>query len=411
MPESIGQQLQQARQARSLTLEQAAQAIHVRPYYLQALEADDFASLPSRVQARGFLRLYAEYLGLDSAALLAAMEGNPSDIPAPATPAAKEQPPEARPAPGVEVFQEIGQKLRQRRELLGLSLRDVERHTHLRINNLQALEAGNLEQLLSPVQARGMLGAYAEFLGLDSEALLLQFAEGLQARLRQRAAERPARRSRPISHALRLPTSVRWFFSIEFIVTVALSLGLMGFFLWAAIRIFAMQGAQVASPTAPPIAAVLLASESETPTPSPSPVLSTPTPSTPLAFLPQATESTAQVTPPSAGAEAGVRVYVTVRQRAWMRVIVDGQVAFEGRVIPGSAYQFVGEQQVEILSGNAAALQIFYNQQDYGPLGLFGQVVHQIFTRQGVLTPTPTVTLTPTRTPRPTNTLRPTATP
>jgi cytoskeleton protein RodZ len=64
MPETIGQQLKQARQAKNLTIQKVVQATHIRAPHIEALEADNFDSLPSPVQARAFLRLYAEYLGL-----------------------------------------------------------------------------------------------------------------------------------------------------------------------------------------------------------------------------------------------------------------------------------------------------------------------------------------------------------
>ncbi len=106
-----------------------------------------------------------------------------------------------------------------------------------------------------------------------------------------------------------------------------------------------------------------------------------------------------------------MQVYLTVRQRAWLRVTVDGEVAFEGRVLPGSAYQYEGDETVDILTSNGAGLQIYFNQQDLGPMGLFGEVVEQVYTIAGVQTPTSTITPTPTETLRPTATPRISATP
>jgi len=83
-----------------------------------------------------------------------------------------------------------------------------------------------------------------------------------------------------------------------------------------------------------------------------------------------------------------------VRQRAWMRAIVDGVVEFEGRVVSGSAYPFAGEDSVEIQTGNGAALQVLFNSVDLGLLGASGQVVDRIFSLQGEVTPTPTITPT-----------------
>ncbi len=102
--------------------------------------------------------------------------------------ASGDQPQGAEPESAEAIFTEVGKLLLRQRELLGLSLEDIERHTHLRQHYLQALEAGDLEGLPSPVQARGMLNNYAAFLGMDPETLLLRFADGLQARLQAKRA-------------------------------------------------------------------------------------------------------------------------------------------------------------------------------------------------------------------------------
>ncbi len=56
---------------RGLTLQQAASATHIRPEFLKALEADEPERLPAPVYARGYLRTYARYLGLDEESLVA----------------------------------------------------------------------------------------------------------------------------------------------------------------------------------------------------------------------------------------------------------------------------------------------------------------------------------------------------
>jgi cytoskeletal protein RodZ len=77
---TIGQQLRQRREARSLTIDQAASATRIRARYLTAMETGEFELLPSPVHARGFLRAYAEFLDLDAEPLLAELEGK--DTPA-----------------------------------------------------------------------------------------------------------------------------------------------------------------------------------------------------------------------------------------------------------------------------------------------------------------------------------------
>jgi transcriptional regulator with XRE-family HTH domain len=65
MSDSIGVRLKRAREERRLTIPQAASATRIRSHYLEALEKDDLSRVPSAAQARGFLRIYAEFLGLD----------------------------------------------------------------------------------------------------------------------------------------------------------------------------------------------------------------------------------------------------------------------------------------------------------------------------------------------------------
>ena len=80
------------------------------------------------------------------------------------------------------VMKELGQKLRDTRERLGITLEEVESATRIRTYHLAALEQGDIEALPSPVQVRGFLGNYAEYLGLESDTILLEYAEKLQSR-------------------------------------------------------------------------------------------------------------------------------------------------------------------------------------------------------------------------------------
>jgi len=62
---SVGQILQRCREQQNKSLPQAAQELCIRVEHLQALEQDNSEQLPGRVYAIGFVRTYAEYLGLD----------------------------------------------------------------------------------------------------------------------------------------------------------------------------------------------------------------------------------------------------------------------------------------------------------------------------------------------------------
>jgi hypothetical protein len=61
----IGSSLRAARMRQGRELEQAEADTRIRSRYLEALEDERFDLLPARAYARGFLRTYADYLGLD----------------------------------------------------------------------------------------------------------------------------------------------------------------------------------------------------------------------------------------------------------------------------------------------------------------------------------------------------------
>jgi cytoskeleton protein RodZ len=83
----LGEILQNTRLMRGVSLEEAERATHISRRYLQALEAEDFTVFVAAVFARGFLRNYSQYLGLDPAAMLslwpgeAAVDIPPADVP------------------------------------------------------------------------------------------------------------------------------------------------------------------------------------------------------------------------------------------------------------------------------------------------------------------------------------------
>ena len=451
MTDTIGQQLKRAREARNLTMDKVVQATHIRAHQIKAIEDDDFESLPSPVQARAFLRLYAEFLGVSLDDLIDRQRSSadqnlversdlspaPGETPEKAVPAEDEPfpvesnvevatteagptstqdslPPTAQETPRSQaIFTAIGTTLRQRRESLSLAFEEIERHTHVRKHYLLALENGEFSHLPSPVQARGMLSNYARFLDLDIEALLLQFAEGLQA---QRLERQPVLAGKSNRQAGELPAKgkmrlfLRRYFSVDIFVGGGLFLLLLIFAIWGTGRVIEARSTPTLQSTAPSISDILKN------TPSGGAATSTPiTNSGHTATLPE-TNSTLSVTLPVAG-NSPVQVVVVALNSAWVRVTVDGKVKFEERIIPGMVYSYNGNTQIEVLTGDGSAVSILYNQNDLGPMGSFGEVVDRIYAVSAILNPTPTFTPSPTlspipsATPRPSATLRPSATP
>lgn len=61
---TAGQILKEARKKKQIELNEVAQETKIRKPYLLALEKDDFQSLPSIATIKGFIRNYAQFLGL-----------------------------------------------------------------------------------------------------------------------------------------------------------------------------------------------------------------------------------------------------------------------------------------------------------------------------------------------------------
>jgi len=72
---AIGEQLRTAREARGLTIDYVADETNIAKRYIAAMEIEDFSVFPGEPYIVGFLRNYADYLGLESASIVQAFRG------------------------------------------------------------------------------------------------------------------------------------------------------------------------------------------------------------------------------------------------------------------------------------------------------------------------------------------------
>jgi cytoskeletal protein RodZ len=439
---TLGEKLRAKREEKGLTLEKAAQQTSIRVQFLQAIENDQMGAMASAAQARGFTRLYASFLGLDPRTLFddetapAAAEAQVEAVPTPAQPAAplpakkatRKPKPVAAPAianprarfkdliPGETelkqssaVFKEIGAELRAQRESLGLTLADVERMTKIREIHLYNLEEGEIDLLPSTVQGRGILNNYSSFLSIDPARLQNRFAEGLQQkRVETAALELTSYDGKTVKPKKSPVTGWRRFLTMDLLVGTSVFVVLLVLVVWGAIQVIGSTQAKV-EPTIESISDVLMHPANETPSDL-----------TPAAGTPQPTSSPSQaantlpvdilatITSVNTGS---IQLVVVGVQRTYVRVVADGKEVFNGRVVPGTAYPFTGSTKILLSAGSAAGIQVFYNQQDLGILGMTGEVLALEFTSRGYVTSTPMFTASPTATQPPTLTQRATITP
>lgn len=301
-------------------------------------------------------------------------------------------------------MEEIGDLLQETRETLGLTLDEVERETRIRTHHLEALERGDLKSLPSSVQARGFLHNYAEFLGLDVEQVMTAYAEKLQSR-RARAGSEPGKAAsgaagrRGVSVPVRRP---RWI-SSDLFVAAAVSLAVLVMLIWGGGLVMdALQDRDEATQVS-----VEALAASATPSATATAESNTAAATGPPLATAQATTTPTQ--PVLLGLAGEIELRLVAEMRTWLRVTVDGEEVFRGRMSPGEEQSFTAQERLELTTGNGAALHVFAGGQDQGRLGDVYQVITRVWTLSGAQTPTPTASPSPTVTPPVTET--PSATP
>jgi cytoskeletal protein RodZ len=475
MEQTTGTTLRLRREEKKLTLEQVSTETKIRINYLQAIENDQLSALPSLAQARGFIRLYANFLGLDPYALLESQTPEPAEAqlseaptPEPAKkiieidlkekldevvksgndrlsdglddlkenlkgrfqkltdkipyqvikkenlvngkrPASESVKPaetssSVRANPTYQaMYRSIGTDLRKQRESLGLSLQDVERQTKIREIYLYTIEEGNLDDLPSTVQGRGMVGNYAAFMNLNPEGYLSRFADALQQKRLESLPESEAGIPLPVTETRQPITGWRRLLTPQLIFSVSMFLVFFVMIIWGSVQLMNLGSSKNNQATAIPISDILLSSG----TPSGDDVTVIPANPNGIGVVAFTPDLNLQGTLAAPG-EGPIQVVISVRRRAFMQVTVDGKEQFLGRAVPGNVYSYSGNTKITLVAGDASALQVYYNQTDLGVLGIVGQLVNMEFTATGsndltaAYTPTPTVTMQATLTPQPT---------
>lgn len=476
-----GKIIREARETQNISLEKLSEDLHIRVTYLQAIENGRSEILPSPVQARGFIRMVARYLNLDPNRILTIWDapspdmiptGNPVDVAQrrlntppnqsgstvptndskhfPFNPfrernasptAAPDLDPEGASeaiSPAQSIFNAIGAQLRERRELLGLSLQDAENYTNVREDYLAKIEDGQINALESSIQARGMLNNYAIFLNLNADEVMINFANALQ--LQSAARHFPGRKGNEKNERkVRKASAFSRFLTPDLFIGVTVIIGLFILAIYSLVTIPAYRArvaqrntevqefvaaAQTGTPTLPPTAAAQATPTQES---QQSGALFNPewlnanaadadgsaassgdTGDENEFFLPDENDDEAIAEPtetesptPLSGA---IQIYIEANQRAFLKVTIDGTVVYNGRTDVGQILPFSGNQIIEVETGNASALAIQYNNRSLGTIGTYGEVKKIVFSESNAQTSTPVLSPTPTATFEPTYT-------
>lgn len=261
----------------------------------------------------------------------------------------------------------IGDILRKEREKQKLSVQDIEQGTSIRAVYIDALEKGEYDKLPGEVYAKGFIKNYGNFLELNGEDLVRQFiieitpvivepeiSQNENSNSESKIAAKNI--SQKFQAALQINSDENSDSKNYIFAAVAGILLLIGglFYGFSGSESESVEVAKVETKTEAPQAVTPVEQ------PQPAPVTET-------------------VTPPPAPVH-DVNLQASFYGDCWTRVIVDGAMVYEGMINAGQTFDWKGTQSINVLLGNAGAVQFVKNGQNIGALGNDGDVVEKTFT-------------------------------
>ncbi|MDD2522459.1 MAG: DUF4115 domain-containing protein [Anaerolineaceae bacterium] len=404
-----GSQLKKIREERNISLEEVASATRIRLATLQDLEDEVYSELSSSTQTKGFLRLYADFLGVEEPSveeinISSSIPDAPSEKPktllediaektrkkppkkvktSPAPPAQEEPAPANEPSQAesseqnsesAEELMAIGRELAARRRYLNITWEVIEEETHIPRNQLKNIERGDLDALINPMQFKGHLQSYARFLNLDVAGIMIRYADVIQKRRLEKNTQKQ-RRFRPPKVLPPFLVNLKRFFTLDLFFGSLMIIGIVGFLIWGISRMTFPQDETEVTGTLPPVAEVLLAEPTGEAT----------------EIAPTETAEVEQVIPTAtpfysaSETESNLEIVLLIRQNVWLRITSDGDVIAEGRQLAGNVLTYTGEDEIELETGNVSAIEIIFNQRSIEPLSdTIGTPARLLFTAEGM---------------------------
>ncbi len=286
----------------------------------------------------------------------------------------------------LEQLKTIGTFLGEVREEEGRTLEDIATKTYIPLRLLKAIEAGQEQILPEPVFVQGFIRRYGDALGLDGNELSKRFPVTAAPMTSAFTANQESRTSLPDPEpgAAYVPATNVW-------QPAELPSSRPPYRLIGGIALVALAGLVfgVILPRLKPSAPIAKAPVSQSQTVKPDTAPSVAPVSSPAASAPE-TSVTASPKPSVAAiasptdASAPVSVDLNLTDRAWVQVVVDGTVKYEGILEKGAQQSWSGKESIIVSSGNAGAVSVAFNKGAAKTMGKLGQVEEKTYTAKGL---------------------------
>jgi len=384
---SLAQRMRDARESRGATLADVEKATRIRWRYLEAIETGDWGELPDGPPSRGFIHIYARYLGMDADQCVEEFETTTGNI---ALVMRDEYipPPPARERP---------QSARLQRARL--EAQNTPRPPRYRAA-LPTPEGAELDALadappVSPVALPQNERVYRSLDEIDAEPEPVEVeTRGPNGnRSREDMVSSFSLKGTPVITRInpsatlgsRAPRAARAALPAREIGMIAAGAVLVvGLALIAFVGLPAVTRLlNTAAPTATAVTILRPTSGFTDATPifaaTPGPI-----PTSPVAAgaTPTTTGSALRFAPRVGG---GMQFTLDARERAWVRVSVDGALVFEGITPIGPALAWTAARSLTLETGNAGAFDAIVNGERLGPLGVRNVIVRRTWDAVGAI--------------------------
>lgn len=257
-------------------------------------------------------------------------------------------------------MESVGQKLREARLRLDLTLEQVSADTRITLKNLTAIEADEPSRISSPFFYRSFVKQFATKVKVDYETIAASVQQAANA---MPEPLMPGQEETPPIHVsaikARRPRNLNWLRSvISFCIVVTACSGM--YTLW--------QNSHASWHG-------LLANITTRIDKSVKPILAAVTISKPVAPAKTAPLSNSQPVEPE------FHVQLSAIERSWLSIVADGKEIFSGVLDPSETKVLEGRQSARIRTGNVGGISFTFNGKDIGILGPRGEVRTVVFTR------------------------------
>ena len=273
----------------------------------------------------------------------------------------------------------LGKYLKNQRESKKISLREVSKNTRVREHILRAIEEDQLDLLPAATYVRGFLLAYAKYLRLDPNDILLRYERALKGEPAAPPPPQPLKPKRkiPPTQPSKPKQKVLWNTKQMWVVVGVIVASFIIFYFFSPyssklpiepLPERSVEGKPSIVPS-PPAAAT-------TRTPEEKPVVAVKkNPLTPSPPVPATT---------SAQEKKALSLQLKAAEETWVSLQVDDQPEREMTLKPGEGSSVQASDRIRMKLGNAGGLDLILNGRPLGKFGKSGEVVALVITSQGV---------------------------